>query len=86
MNRLDELFAGLPARMRIHEVAVLLNMTDQGVQKWVTAGVIPAYKVGRSWIILRDELRDTLAAGSNHPLSGYAPDTDSETGDQDTDG
>ena len=77
-SRLDELFDGLPKRLRIHDVAQLLDMTDQGVQKWVRTGVIPAYKVGSTWLILRDELRDTLAAGSNLLNPPAADDADSE--------
>ena len=80
MNRLDELFATLPPLLRVHDVAELLSMTDQGVNKWITTGVIPAYKVGRSWVIVRDELRDTIAAGSNQALAGRAQDVQAEDG------
>ena len=64
-SRLDELFDGLPKRLGVQEVAELLDMTTQGVYKWIHSGTIPAYKLGASWIILRDELRDAIASGSN---------------------
>lgn len=64
-SRLDELFAGLPKRLTAPEVAELLDMTTQGVYKWIHQGTIPAYKLGASWIVLRDELRDAIASGSN---------------------
>ena len=64
-SRLDELFDGLPKRLGVQEVAELLDMTTQGVYKWIHSGTIPAYKLGATWIILRDELRDSIAAGSN---------------------
>lgn len=64
-SRLDELFDGLPKRLGVHEVAELLDMTTQGVYKWIHSGTIPAYKLGATWIILRDELRDAIASGSN---------------------
>lgn len=64
-SRLDELFSDLPLRLDIGQVAELFGMSTQGVYKWVNTGVIPAYKIGDRWVILRDELRDTLASGSN---------------------
>lgn len=64
-SRLDDLFDGLPAKLDAAQVADLLGMTKKGVYKWITEGTIPAYKIGGTWIILRDELRDTIAAGSN---------------------
>lgn len=64
-SRLDELFDGRPKRLGVQEVAELLDMTTQGVYKWIHSGVIPAYKLGATWIILRDELRDAIDAGSN---------------------
>ncbi len=69
-SRLDELFDGLPKRLGVQEVAELLDVTTQGVYKWIHSGVIPAYKLGATWIILRDELRDAIASGSNLPLDG----------------
>lgn len=64
-SRLDELFANLPKRLDVQEVADLLGMHTKGVYRWLQTGVIPAYKVGSTWLILRDELKDTLAQGSN---------------------
>ncbi len=64
-SRLDEMFSDLPLRLDIGQVAELFGMSTQGVYKWVNTGVVPAYKIGDRWVILRDELRDTLAAGSN---------------------
>lgn len=66
-DRLNELFDGMPARLSVDEVAQILGMTKKGVYKWLNEGVIPGYKIGGSWIVLRDELRDTLAAGRNTP-------------------
>jgi len=40
-------------------------MTKPGVYKWLKDGVIPGYKVGSTWFILRDELKQTLEAGAN---------------------
>jgi len=62
---LDQLFEGRPETLSAQEVADLLGMTKPGVYKWLKDGVIPGYKVGSSWFILRDELKETLRAGAN---------------------
>lgn len=64
-SRLDELFGDLPKKLDVPQVADLLGMTKKGVYQWIHQGVIPAYKLGATWIILRDELRDAVASGSN---------------------
>lgn len=71
-NRLDEFFEGLPAQLDVNAVAAVLGISAKGVYRWIHTGVIPAYKVGATWIILRDELKDTMAAGSNL-TPGFAP-------------
>lgn len=64
-SRLDELFDDLPKKLDVPQVADLLGMTKKGVYQWIHQGVIPAYKLGATWMILRDELRDAIAGGSN---------------------
>ena len=64
---LDELFQGQPPTLTVSQVAQILGMTKQGVYNWVRDGVIPAYKVGSTWFIVRDELKATLRAGANTP-------------------
>ncbi|WP_373418386.1 helix-turn-helix domain-containing protein [Arthrobacter sp. BF1] len=62
---LDAFFEGKHESLTVPEVAELLNMTKPGVYKWLKDGVIPGYKVGSTWFILRDELKQTLSAGAN---------------------
>jgi len=62
---LDALFAGRKETLSVPEVADLLGMTKPGVYKWLHEGVLPGYKVGSTWFILRDELKETLRAGAN---------------------
>ena len=64
---LDALFEGRAATLSAPEVADMLGMTKQGIYHWLRDGVIPGYKVGTTWFILRDELKDTLRKGSNMP-------------------
>ncbi|MGL4340141.1 MAG: helix-turn-helix domain-containing protein [Rhodoglobus sp.] len=62
---LDALFDELSKTLNVSEVAALLGMTKPGVYKWIKEGTIPAYRVGSTWFILRDELKHTLEAGAN---------------------
>ncbi|WP_244296364.1 helix-turn-helix domain-containing protein [Pseudoclavibacter terrae] len=62
---LDSLFADLPEVLSTPEVAKLLNMSVPGVQKWLKEGVIPGYKVGRTWFVTKHDLRATFQAGAN---------------------
>lgn len=65
MTHLDDLFDDLPETLRVAQVAKLLAKTNQGVLRWISTGVIPAYKLGDTWFILREDLRDAMAAGGN---------------------
>lgn len=62
---LDRLFEGLPPTLDPGAVAELLGMTKQGVYIWLRDGVIPGYQVRSTWFVLRDELKETMRAGSN---------------------
>jgi len=63
-------FAELPSRLSVEETADVLGLDRQTTYKWLQEGRIPAYKVGRSWVILRDEVKDVLEAGSNQKQRG----------------
>ena len=45
----------------------MLALTKQGVYHWLRDGVIPGYKVGTTWFIFRDELKETPRKGANAP-------------------
>ena len=65
MSGLDELFAGAGPTMSPTQVADVLGMSNQAIYRWLADGVIPGYKVGASWFIVRDELKATLRRGAN---------------------
>lgn len=46
-------------------MAKLLGVSRPTVYTWLRDGVIPGYKIGAAWRILRDELRDTIERGVN---------------------
>jgi excisionase family DNA binding protein len=74
-RHLDALFDDLPARLNVAQVADLLGVSHQAVHKWVRTGVVPAYKIGGTWVILREDLKDVMEAGSNTATSDDGPDT-----------
>ena len=41
------------------------GITAKSVYKWLKDGVIPGYKIGTTWFVIRDELKDTLRKGAN---------------------
>ena len=65
-RELDALFGDLPLTLSVQDVAQMFNLTKPGVYKWLRDGVIPGYKLGSTWFILRDELKTQLEAASNH--------------------
>lgn len=59
-DHLDALFADAPEVMKVAEVADILRVREAVVYEWLNKGTITGYQIGRSWRILRDELKDTL--------------------------
>jgi excisionase family DNA binding protein len=72
-SRLDELFDRYPEHLTVVQLAEVLGVKRTTAYKWLQTGVVPAYKLGGAWVILRDEVRDLLASGRNMP-----PDTTQE--------
>lgn len=72
---LDALFAGRPETLSVEEVAELLNISRQNAYAWLRDGVIPGYKLGATWRVIRDELKETMRLGANSPSSRKHDDT-----------
>ncbi|MDA3145764.1 helix-turn-helix domain-containing protein [Leucobacter sp. UCMA 4100] len=64
-SALDELFKDRPETMDPAEVAEMLGKSKQAIYNWLNSGIIPGYKIGTSWFIIRDELKAELRDGSN---------------------
>lgn len=64
-DSIDKLFEGQPATMTAGDVAGVMGLSKQAVYKWLHDEVIPGYKLGNTWFILRDDLKDAMRAGSN---------------------
>lgn len=69
---LDALFADRPDVLSVEEVAEVLNVTRTNVYAWLRDGVIPGYKLGTTWRVLRNELKATMATGANAPRARAA--------------
>lgn len=69
MAHLDSLFEDLPPRLDVTQVADLLGVSTKGVYAWLRDGTIPGYQIGRTWFILRDELKATMRQGRNQAAS-----------------
>ena len=67
MSHLDDLFAPYPEHLSVEELSQVLGVTRMTVYRWLQQGKLPAYKLDNNWIVLRDEIRDHVAAGRNTP-------------------
>lgn len=73
-DALDALFAGRPETLSVEEVAELFNISRQNAYAWLREGVIPGYKLGSTWRVIRDELKETMRRGANVPRDRSARD------------
>ena len=64
-DALDQLFEQDPPTLGPAEVAERLGTTQKTIYAWLRQGIIPGYKVGTTWLIIRDELKDSLRQGAN---------------------
>ncbi|MDO5063938.1 MAG: helix-turn-helix domain-containing protein [Actinomyces bowdenii] len=62
--------------LSVPETAELLGMTKQGLYNWVREGIVPAYKVASTWLILRDDLKELIRTGSNQTRTTHDSTTD----------
>ena len=57
------------ANLKVRDVAERLDVSSKTVYKWLREGLIPASRLGKSWIISEEALQAALAPGSNRPLA-----------------
>ena len=62
---LDDRFAELPENLTIEQLADVLGVKRATAYQWLNRGVVPAYKLGGTWIIFRDEVREHLSNSRN---------------------
>lgn len=74
VSHLDDLFAGYPKHLSVVQLTEILGIQRSTAYKWLGDGTIPAYRVGSTWVILRDEVKDRVASGRNlAPEPGGGP-------------
>ena len=49
------------ASLKVRDVAARLNVSEKTVYKWLTQGLIPATKLGRTWVVTEEALDAVLA-------------------------
>lgn len=64
---LDDRFAELPTNLSIEQLSAALGVKRPTAYQWLNRGVVPAYKLGGTWIIDRDEVRGHLLKARNIP-------------------
>ena len=47
--------------LRVREVAARLNVSEKTVYKWLRAGLIPARRIGKTWIITAESVQAVLS-------------------------
>ncbi|MBG6184674.1 excisionase family DNA binding protein [Arthrobacter sp. CAN_A214] len=65
---LDRLFADLPSRLSVEQLTDILGLSEKTVTyRWLREGRVPAIRLGGTWIIFRDDVREHLEAHYNTP-------------------
>ena len=50
------------ASLKVRDVAARLNVSEKTVYKWLTQGLIPATKLGRTWVVTEEALEAAILA------------------------
>ena len=61
------------ATLRVRDAAKLLNVSEKTVYKWLRQGLLPANRVGSTWIIAEDSVAALLAPSSSSPSPVSSP-------------
>ena len=63
---LDTLFADLPSRLSVDQLTDVLGLSDKTVTyRWLRDGRMPAIRLGGTWIIFRDDIKEHLEKNYN---------------------
>lgn len=64
MSALDDLFKDLPMRLDADQAAEVIGITGSTIRRLIAdksdPDPLPAYRVGRSWMVLRDDFKEWL--------------------------
>ena len=62
--------------LSVRDVAVRLNVSEKTVYKWLKTGLIPASRIGKSWMITEESVQSLIEPSLNNPVgtsTSYAP-------------
>lgn len=85
---LDTLFADLPSRLSVDQLTEVLGLSDKTVTyRWLRDGRIPAIRLGGTWVIFRDDIKEHLEANYNTKpeVAGTSPSSVDEGDTEETD-
>ncbi|MBC63077.1 MAG: hypothetical protein CL746_01950 [Chloroflexi bacterium] len=49
--------------LKVREVAIKLNVSEKTVYKWLSQGIIPAKRLGKTWVISENEIEKLINPG-----------------------
>ncbi|MDA0676964.1 MAG: helix-turn-helix domain-containing protein [Chloroflexi bacterium] len=56
--------------LKVHDVAIRLNVSEKTVYKWLQQGLIPASRIGKTWIITEDSVSSLLNPRTASSIAG----------------
>ena len=65
MRHIRTLLSALSLHLSVEQVADLLGVQEPTNYRWLRSGELAAYKVGATWVILRDEVCEALEERHN---------------------
>ncbi len=68
------------AGLKVQEVAARLNVSEKTVYKWLKQGLIPASRIGKTWIVTEESLDGLLRPGSRKTADAISPSITETTG------
>jgi excisionase family DNA binding protein len=69
MTEIDRIFRDLPVHLTVPQLCQALGVSRGTVYEWLKTGVVPAYKMGSTWVILRDEVLEHVRSTRNIPAA-----------------
>ena len=75
MTEIDRIFRDLPEHLTVPHLCKALGVPRGTVYTWLESGVVPAYKLGSKWVILRDEVHEHMRNSRNTPLTHGTPES-----------
>lgn len=66
-DAIDALFSDMPPTIGPSQAAERLGVSTKTFYNWLREGHVRGYQIGSTWLILTEELKDTMRAGRQTP-------------------